>query len=163
DIISIEAIEDVRPDRPEGWRMYFIASPDNPTQRYLYQFDSDAKKLSRITPDSQPGTHAYNISPNHPWAIHTYSTFTNPPVIDLIPLPSHITFRVLEDNSKLRERVAKLRRPMTEFFRINIATNLALDAWAILPPDFNPGGQYPVVFHVYGEPAGQTVLDAWPR
>jgi dipeptidyl-peptidase-4 len=29
------------------------------------------------------------------------------------------------------------------------------------PPDFDPKKRYPVLFHVYGEPWGQTVLDAW--
>jgi dipeptidyl-peptidase-4 len=29
------------------------------------------------------------------------------------------------------------------------------------PPDFDPARRYPVLFHVYGEPAGQTVTDAW--
>ena len=31
------------------------------------------------------------------------------------------------------------------------------------PPDFNPGKKYPVLFYVYGEPWGQTVLDRWNR
>ncbi len=29
------------------------------------------------------------------------------------------------------------------------------------PPDFNPKKHYPVLLHVYGEPWGQTVRDAW--
>jgi dipeptidyl-peptidase-4 len=29
------------------------------------------------------------------------------------------------------------------------------------PPDFDPSKRYPVLFYVYGEPWGQTVLDAW--
>jgi dipeptidyl-peptidase-4 len=29
------------------------------------------------------------------------------------------------------------------------------------PPDFDPEKQYPLFFHVYGEPAGQTVMDRW--
>jgi dipeptidyl-peptidase-4 len=31
----------------------------------------------------------------------------------------------------------------------------------IKPMDFNPARKYPVLFYVYGEPAGQTVLDRW--
>ena len=31
----------------------------------------------------------------------------------------------------------------------------------MFPPDFDPARTYPVVFHVYGEPAGQTVMDQW--
>jgi dipeptidyl-peptidase-4 len=29
------------------------------------------------------------------------------------------------------------------------------------PPGFDPARKYPVLFHVYGEPAGQTVTDSW--
>jgi dipeptidyl-peptidase-4 len=36
-----------------------------------------------------------------------------------------------------------------------------LDGWMIKPYDFDPKKRYPVLFHVYGEPAGQTVLDRW--
>ena len=32
----------------------------------------------------------------------------------------------------------------------------------ITPPGFDPARRYPVVVHVYGGPAAQTVLDAWP-
>ena len=31
----------------------------------------------------------------------------------------------------------------------------------MLPPDFDPKAKYPLLVHVYGEPAGQTVLDRW--
>ena len=31
----------------------------------------------------------------------------------------------------------------------------------IKPPDFDSQKHYPVLFYVYGEPWGQTVLDRW--
>ena len=36
-----------------------------------------------------------------------------------------------------------------------------LDAWMIKPINFDPQKKYPVIFHVYGEPAGSTVQDNW--
>ena len=48
----------------------------------------------------------------------------------------------------------------TEFFRVDIGDGIALDGWCIFPPDFDPKAKYPLLVHVYGEPAGQTVLDA---
>jgi dipeptidyl-peptidase-4 len=68
---------------------------------------------------------------------------------------------VLEDNKKLRDAVNALKRQPTEFFRVDIGDGLELDGWCIKPPDFDASKRYPVVFHVYGEPAGQTVLDRW--
>ncbi|HWI59647.1 MAG TPA: prolyl oligopeptidase family serine peptidase, partial [Bacillota bacterium] len=155
DVTAIEGI-----DEELGW-LYFTASPDNPTQRYLYRLPLKGGKAERLTPASQPGTHAYNLSPDARWAIHTCSSFTNPPVTDLIRLPDHTTVRVLEDNQKLRTKLCTLKRPASEFFRVPVAKNLQLDGWCLLPPDFDPARKYPVLFYVYGEPAGQTVLDSW--
>ena len=101
------------------------------------------------------------MSHDSKWAIHTYSSANKPPVIDLVRLPEHAKVRVLEDNSELREKIAALKKHPIEFFRIDIGDGVLLDGWRIKPPDFDPQKQYPLFFHVYGEPAGQTVLDRW--
>jgi dipeptidyl-peptidase-4 len=44
---------------------------------------------------------------------------------------------------------------------VNAGAGVTLDGWCIKPPNFNPAKKYPALFHVYGEPAGQTVLDHW--
>ena len=44
---------------------------------------------------------------------------------------------------------------------MDIGEGVQLDGWMIKPPDFDPQKKYPVLFHVYGEPWGQTVLDRW--
>lgn len=155
DVLSVDAIDS------KGEWAYYIASPDNPTQRALHRARLDGAKSERLTPANQPGTHSYNISPDAKWAIHTFSTFADPPVVDLVSLPEHKSLRVLAENKEMKERLAKLKQPSTEFFRVNIEDDVQLDAWAIKPPDFDASKSYPVLFHVYGEPAGQTVLDRW--
>jgi dipeptidyl-peptidase 4 len=84
--------------------LYFLASPHNPTQRYLYRARLDGSQAQRVTPDAQPGTHHYDISPDGRWAIHRRSSFDTPPRIELVRLPEHETVRVLVDNQKLAER-----------------------------------------------------------
>jgi dipeptidyl-peptidase-4 len=156
DIVSIENF-----DEKNGW-IYFTTSPDNPTQRYLYRSRLNGKgQTERLTPMDQPGTHCYQISPDGNWAFHTYSTFESPPVISLITLPHHKLVRKLENNKKVRDKVTDLARSPIEFFRVIIDDGVALDAWAIKPPDFDPAKKYPLLFYVYGEPANQTVLDKW--
>ena len=45
--------------------VYFLASPTNATQRYLYKTKLDGKgKLELVTPTDQQGTHDYSFSPN---------------------------------------------------------------------------------------------------
>ena len=156
DVVDVKSV-----DEEGGW-IFYIASPDNPTQRYLYRTPMDGSgRAERLTPADRPGTHSYQISTDSKWAIHTYSTFNDPSVIDLVRLPDHERVRVLEDNSELREKVNALEKYPTEFFRVDIGDGVLLDGWCIKPPDFDPEHKYPALFHVYGEPWGQTVLDRW--
>ena len=156
DIINILHV-----DEKGGW-LYFIASPKNPTQRYLYRARLNGKGTpERLTPDNLPGTHFYTIAPDGMWAFHTYSTFVDPPITDLVRLPSHATVRMLAANEALRKTVHALKQRPVEFFRVDIGNNVLLDGWRIKPPDFDPSKHYPVLFYVYGEPAAQTVLDRW--
>src|SRR5258705_7071802 len=156
DVISV-----ARVDIKNGW-IYFLASPDNATQRYLYRtrLDGSAKEV-RLTPASAPGTHGYDISPRGDVAIHFYSTFNRVTTTDVVRLPDHAVTRTLIDNHEVQDRLAKLKPAPTEFFKVDIGDNVKLDGWMIKPPDFNPQKRYPVLFFVYGEPWGQTVVDRW--
>ena len=148
-------------DEHEGW-FYFIASPDNATQRYLYRVRLDgADEPERVTPEDQPGTHSYDFSPDLRWAFHTWSTFDTPPVTALISLPDHRVVRVLEDNDEVRRRAEATISHPTEFLELDIGDGVVMDAWMIKPRDFDPSRRYPVFIYVYGEPHGQTVLDRW--
>jgi len=156
DVISIQRI-----DEKNGW-LYYIASPENPTQRYLFRSRLNSKaKPQKLTPGDQSGTHVYRISPNCKWAFHTYSSMDNPPIHELISLPNHKSVRILEDNSELRTKVKTLKRKPTEFFRVDIGEGVLLDGYQIKPYNFDPVKKYPVLFYVYGEPWGQTARDAW--
>lgn len=155
DVLTVEAV-----DETHKW-LYFAASPDNPTQRHLYRVSFGGGKPERLSPVNQPGWHTYEISPDANWAVHRYSTFTTPPVVELIRLADHSVARVLTDNAKLREKLDKLDRPSVEFFRVDIGNGLLLDGWCLKPPSLNLSEKHPLLFHVYGEPHGQTVRDAW--
>jgi len=156
DVITVEGV-----DETGGW-LYYLASPDNATQRYLYRTRLDGQgKAERMTPANQPGTHTYNVSPRAGWAFHTYSTFATLPRTELVRLTEHTVARVLVDNAALKEKLGKLKRPAVEFFQVAVADGVQLDGWIIKPPGFDPSKKYPILFYVYGEPASQTVVDRW--
>jgi dipeptidyl-peptidase 4 len=156
DVISVENVDDAN-----GW-LYFVASPENATQRYLYRTKLNGSgKAERLSPASQAGTHAYNIAPRSAWAFHTYSNFTTPPRIELVRLPDHSTARMLVENAALQAKVRQLNLGKVEFFRVDIGEGVQLDGWMIKPPNFEPSKRHAVLFHVYGEPASQTVVDRW--
>jgi dipeptidyl-peptidase 4 len=156
DVIKIDGLDE------KSGQLYFIASPENATQRYLYRAPLDgSQNAQRVSPAAAPGSHHYDISPDAHWAFHIYSRADVTPVTDLVELPVHRSARVLEDNAALRANAAPLLASPTEFFKVDIGDGTALDAWMLKPPHFDPTKKYPVLVYVYGEPAAQTVLDEW--
>jgi dipeptidyl-peptidase 4 len=148
-------------DSAAGW-IYYTASPDNATQLYLYRTRLDGKgREERVTPRDQPGYHMYEFSSDGRWAFHSYSSFGAPPVVEVVRLPKHEVVRTLVANRRLRDAVARLRRGPAGFVKVDAGNGLRLDGWVMKPPGFDSTKHYPVLYHVYGEPAGQTALDQW--
>jgi dipeptidyl-peptidase-4 len=153
----------VAKDEANNW-LYFIASPENPTQRYLYRTSLDGSgDMTRITPAAFSGTNSYNVSADAKWAIHTHSSFLQPPVYTLISLPDHQAHNVLEDNAELVEKIAQLAKGDFEFYSVNSQDGLSLDGYIMRPPNMDTTKQYPIIHFVYGEPASQIVRDMWLR
>lgn len=148
-------------DEKNGW-LYFIASPDNVSQRYLQRTRLDGSgKMKQVTPAKFAGTNQYKVSADSSWAIHTYSSFLNPPVFNLISLPDHKVHHVLEDNAALASKLAELQLGELEFYSVEAQDGLRLDGYMLRPKGLDAKRKYPLIHYVYGEPAGQTVLDAW--
>ena len=86
---NYDVITVARVDVNNGF-LYFIASPDNATQLYLYRIRIDGSgKEERLTPATAPGGHSYNISPRGDFAIHYFSSFNRVPVTEVVRLPDH--------------------------------------------------------------------------
>jgi dipeptidyl-peptidase-4 len=138
--------------------IYFIASPTNATQKYLYKTKLDGKgKLELVSPATQQGTHEYSISPNGKYAEHGFSNTSTRPTEELIELAT---------NKPLGEKGKPLAMGSTaakkvEFFKVKTEEGIELDGWMVKPNDFDASKKYPVVFLVYTEPASQTVRDAF--
>jgi len=155
DVVRINRID------PKGGYVYYIASPENYTQRYLYRSKIDGSTdPERVSPQEQPGQHAYQISADAKYAIHTFQNSKTPNKISLINLQKHKPIRVLETNNELKKKVSALGLTEKEFIKIDIG-EVVLDAWMIKPSNFDSEKKYPIIFYVYGEPAGSTVQDAW--
>jgi len=150
DVISVELIDE------KGGFVYYIASPDNPTERYLYRVKLSGGEPERLSPE-MIGQHSYDIAPGARYALHTFSDIDTPPVIELVNLPKHKSIRTLLDNEDLKTKMEELNIGPVEFFRIEIEDGVELDGWMLKPYDFDPTKKYPVLFYVYGEPAGSTV------
>ena len=148
-------------DEDGGW-LYFIASPENISQRYLYRSRLNGTgDMQRVTPLEYSGFNNYQVSKDARWAIHTHSSFSQPPQTRLVSLPDHKTRRVVEDNRELIKKLSTIALGDHEFFQVKARDGLVLDGFIMRPPDFDPNKKHPIINFVYGEPWGQTAQDNW--
>lgn len=140
--------------------VYFIASPNNSTQRYLYSTDLKGKgKVKRLTPDSFEGINDYNISPNGVYGVHSHQSSKEVRTVRFISLPNHKILKELIDNKTYKEKLASLELPEVKFSKVTTEEGIEIDVRMVLPINFNPSKKYPVLFHVYGEPWPQVATD----
>jgi dipeptidyl-peptidase-4 len=146
-------------DKKKGY-VYFMASPGNATQKYLYRTKLDGTgKLELLSPAQEKGTHSYSISPNGKYATHSFSNNFTRPSRELITVANH---KPLNEKKGILARLDSLKvKRTTEFFRITTADNIEMDGWMVKPVDFDSTKKYPVVFYVYTEPASATVSDSY--
>lgn len=155
DVMDLSAI-----DEKSGY-VYFFASPDNATQKYLYRTRLDgSSQPERLSPASQPGTHNYNVSPTGSFAFHNFTNYYTPPVSEWVSFPGH---QALGGQEKVRDALAKADKSKVnvEFFKVTTAEGVEMDAWMSKPANFDPNKKYPVVFYVYTEPWSQEVKDQY--
>ncbi|RYE12393.1 MAG: S9 family peptidase, partial [Sphingobacteriales bacterium] len=149
DAFSISLIDEV-----SGY-VYFIASPDNATQRYLYRVKLSGGKAERLTPAGLPGTHEYSLSPNGKMAMHTFSNANTKHQKEMINLPDHKHL-----NGDVIAIAKDVINPV-EFFKVKTPEGIEMDGWMKKPDNFDPKKKYPVVFFVYGEYVKQTAVDTF--
>ncbi len=150
DVASLKGFDE------ENGIIYMMASPENATERYLYSLQLNDLRMQRLTPDKYPGVNNYDVSPNGKYAVHTYATDMAPQKGFLVGLPDHTVFSGLYDNQSFVEHWEELATPAVEYFQVTTDDQVTLDGKMIKPHNFNPAKKYPVLFYVYGEPAGQT-------
>jgi dipeptidyl-peptidase-4 len=142
--------------------VYFLASPQNATERYLYRASLEGySKPVRVTPADQTGWHTYTPAPGARLAFHTYSSFDRVPVMDVVSLPDHKSLRKLTDPAPVQARLGTMLTPAVEFVKVPIGDGVTLDGWILKPASFDASKKYPVIVQVYGEPASQTVTNRW--
>lgn len=154
DVIDLKHV-----NHKEGY-VYYLASPDNATQQYLYKTKLNGKGKSKlVSPESLEGSHDYSFSSNGTYALHTFSNHYTPRMEEFITVANHKALS--EDESIINKAKELEKETTTEFFMIKTADSVEMDGWMVKPTDFDPNKKYPVVFFVYSEPAATTVNDTY--
>lgn len=155
DVISITGMNE-----KTGY-VYFMASPDNATQRYLYRAKIFGNgRCERISEAGMEGQHTYDMSPTCSWAIHSFSNAKTMPKVEMQDMATGKHIRTIVDNAANQKEWDNLGLNTKEFVKVK-SGNLMLDAWMLKPANFDASKKYPVIVDVYGEPANATVQDVW--
>ena len=141
--------------------VYFIASPENPTERYLYKTSAKGDgKLIRVTPDVLEGSHNYQISTKAKYAFHSFSNYFTRPMQAIVSLPNHKFINENQNMIKKYDLEKKKDHPL-EFFEITTVDDVTMEGWIVKPKNLDKNKKYPVLFYFYSEPAGQTGVNRY--
>ncbi|MBP0903132.1 DPP IV N-terminal domain-containing protein [Mariniflexile gromovii] len=146
-------------DAKNGY-VYFMASPNNATQSYLYKTKLNGKgKLELVSSKTLQGTHGYDVSPTGAFAIHSFSNHYTKSASELINFEKQQPINV---DYSIEANLSKLEVPKkVEFFKVTTAEGVEMDGWMVKPTNFDASKKYPVVFYVYSEPGTATVKDTY--
>ena len=145
---------DMVSDDAQG-NIYFIASPYDATQKYLYRINLNNTDTVRVTPAMFDGTNFYRLSPDAKYAAHTNGSIHHNFNIRLIALPHHQKVYPLSPDQFTTPQPGF----QLEKFRMKTADGIEMDGIMAKPNNFDSNKKYPVYFYVYGEPAATTADD----
>ena len=144
--------------------VYYQSAESSPLDRDIYKVSLKGKKTKL---SMNAGTNSASFSNNFKYYINNYSTIGVPPVYT-VNMSNGKEVRVIEDNAVLREKLAEYKITKPEFFTFSTpeitlpdSSVVELNAWKILPYDFDPAKKYPVLLSIYGGPGSQEVRNSW--
>ena len=141
-----------------GW-VYYLASPDNPTQRYPL---ADAARRQGQGGAGHAGLahgreRVQHLARRHPRVAHLLEH--QHAAHDRSRAPAHP--RVGAHGGHERKAQGEARgaqaRHAIEFVKVPIDSGIVLNGYVMKPADFDPAKKYPILFQVYGGPGSQTV------
>ena len=148
----------------DGKEVYFQAAKNSSIERQIYAVNLKGEMRTLI---NKVGTNNARFSSNFKYLININSSVDQPHQYVLFDKKGK-QVRVLEDNKEFAERMNEYNLGKKEFititdpaFTLPDGTQIEMQTWRILPPDFDPNKQYPVLIYVYGGPGHQTVNNAW--
>jgi dipeptidyl-peptidase-4 len=142
-------------DEENGWA-YFTSLEKAPTERHLYRIRLDGSEMTRLTRDD--GVHTVSFSNDAKFYVDTFSAPRLPPSLSVYDTDGTLVSVLSESRTDLLE---EMDFQFPELFTIPTSDGFQMPAEILKPADFDPGRQYPVIFHVYGGPSAPTVFSNW--
>ncbi|MBN1597739.1 MAG: DPP IV N-terminal domain-containing protein [Bacteroidales bacterium] len=139
-------------------RIIYTAGENSPLESHVYSIKPDGTAKTKIS--IKHGVNDIIFSSTFDYYILKHSDANSPPEAEIYNSDKK-KIRVIEDNIEIKERVTEYGFSKKEFFTFFTVDGTILNAYKILPPDFDRQKKYPVLVYVYGGPESQLVLDRW--
>jgi len=149
---------------PKNKRVFYQSAEQSPLDRHIYSVSLDGKKKQLTT---LPGQNRASFSKTYKYFLGTNTTANTAPVSQIFGSDGKL-LRTIIDNKEFMNRIGEFELSPLEFFTISdpaitlpSGEAVHLNAWKIMPPEFDPKKKYPVLIYVYGGPGSQTVTNSW--
>ena len=147
-----------------GMRVDGGAAVASPTERHVHAVPLAGGPITTLS--REPGTHNASFARNASVYVDSWSNTATPPQIELFAADgariATLLPNELADPGHPYAPYRDAHQP-TRFGTLTAADGRTrLHYSLIVPPGFDPARRYPVMVHVYGGPAAQTVTNAWP-
>lgn len=134
--------------------VYFHANPGSPGSRTLCRVPLHGGNMETVT--ARSGIHRGEMSADFEFALDSWTGPDTPRRIEILDRRGKL-IRVLGETSPADYAPYRIRGP--EFHEFEDSEGRAFRASLLKPAGFDPNRRYPVIFHVYGGPAGQVVRE----
>jgi len=139
--------------------VYFLGRPLKSWDTQVMRLKLAGGEPEIVTKD--PGGHRASVSPDGAFVLDTWTSLTTPTRVVLRRGDGSVV-RAIADAAST-PGFARVAWGRAELFTIPSSDGkFQLPAYWILPPDFSPKRQYPVIFTIYGGPDAGSVQDVWP-
>ena len=139
--------------------LYYQAAP-TPMSRHAYALNVRKNITTQLTQGD--GTHDLHFSADMRRYIHCYHSTNMPHKYTLCDVKGE-NDKVLLENDSILQAWKALGVNEKEFFTITTERGDVLNAWRILPKNFDETKKYPVVMLQYSGPTSQRVLNNWRK
>jgi len=147
EVIAINAVDEA------SSVVFFTANKGDPRQEKLFSVKLDGSEMQGLS--SEAGHYAASFANDAKHFVETYSATLTPPRISLCA-PRGPCQKIWEGRS-----VADYDPIASKMLELKADDGTVLYGYLILPRNTDPAQKVPLIVHIYGGPAGQTVQDSW--
>lgn len=145
----------------EKAQVLYYQAANTPMTRQAYALNTKKNTTTQLTKGE--GTHDLHFSKDFTRYIHCYHSVEKPHTYTLCEAKGYEAKGTVLDNDSILQAWQALGVNEKEFFTITTERGDVLNAWRILPKDFDKTKKYPVVMLQYSGPTSQRVLNNWRK